>query len=154
MINKKNIKEFDSNGFTIVRNFLKKKEINNVFSQLNYVLDIILKYNKIRYDKKISIEDKYFLLKKKKPILKSHFYDSIRILDSFNNIVFSKKIIGSIKKLLKTNVIFVTNYRLRTDHKLESANLALHQELNNISSDVILKSFYLKKTFKKNILKK
>ena len=134
MIKKSKINEFKKNGFIIVRNLIKKKEINKIFSQMNFVIDEIFKFNKIKFNKKMSIDKKYFLLKKKKPLLKSHFYDSIRILDGFNNIVYSEKTTKIIKKLLNTKTVFVTNHRLRTDHKKEKASLAFHQELNNISS--------------------
>ena len=139
MITKKHIKEFHDNGFIVIRKFLRKKDINNIFSQMDDVLSAIFKYNKIKYSKKLSFDDKYFLLNKKKPILKAHFYDSIRILDSFSNMVFSKRLIELIKKLLNERTIFVTNYRLLTDHKLEPRHLGcLHQELNKISSESAL----------------
>ena len=138
MINKKQIKEVNDNGFTIVRGLLNKKDIKHIFSQIDNFLDRILDFNKIKYKRKLSVYDKYFLLIKKKPKLKSHFWDSIRILDSLNNIVFSKKILELVKKILNKKAVFVTNYRLVTDNKLEPGNLALHQELNNISNDSIL----------------
>jgi ectoine hydroxylase-related dioxygenase (phytanoyl-CoA dioxygenase family) len=134
MLNKKRINEFNKNGFIIIKNFVKKREIKKIFDQMDSVLNTIFKFNKIKFNKKMSIDEKYFLLKKKKPILKSHFYDSIRILDSFNNIVYSERITKDIKKILNTNTVFVTNSRLRTDHKKEKASLAFHQELNNIST--------------------
>ena len=75
MITKKHIKEFHNNGFIVVRKVIRKKDIKNILSQMDDVLSTILKYNKIKYSKKLSLEDKYFLLKKKRPILKSHFWD-------------------------------------------------------------------------------
>ena len=80
MINKKQIKEVNDNGFTIVRGLLNKKDIKHIFSQGENVLDTILDFNKIKYKRKLSVDDKYFLLRKKKPKLKSHFWDSIRNL--------------------------------------------------------------------------
>ena len=138
MITKSKINEFKKNGFIIVKNFVEKKEINKVFNQMNVVLDTIFSFNKIKFDRKMSLDEKYFLLKKKKPTLKSHFYDSIRILDGFNNVVYSEKRTKTIKKLLNTKAVFVTNHRLRTDHKKEKASLAFHQELNNISTSSAL----------------
>ena len=139
MITRQYIKEFHDNGFVVVRKFLRKKDINNMLSQMDDVLSTILKYNKIKYSKKLSVDDKYFLLKKKKPILKAHVWDSIKILDSFNNLVFSEKILRLVKKILNEKTIFVTNYRLLTDHKQEPRHLGcLHQELNKISSESAL----------------
>ena len=56
-------------------------------------------------------------------------------MDSFNNIVNSKKVTKVMKKLLNTDTLFITNNRMKTDHRLEPNNIALHQELNNISTD-------------------
>ena len=128
MIKKKHIDQFNENGFVIIKKLVAKKEIEKVFSQMNETIENILNYNNIKFSKKLSIDQKYFLLKKKKPKLKSHFYDSIRILDSFNNIIYSDKIVKVIKKLLNAKTLFITNHRLRTDHKDEKANLSLHQE--------------------------
>ena len=138
MITKKQINEFLDNGFIIVRKLLKKKDIKNMLSQMDDILTTQLRYNKIKYSKKQSVDDKYFLLKKKKPILKSHFWDGVRITDSLNNIAYSQRIIKLIKKLLNVKTVFATNIRLQTDHKMEQGNLALHQELNNISTDSAL----------------
>ena len=73
MITRKQIKEFHDNGFIVVRKFLKKRDIKNIFAQMDDVLSTILKYNKIKYNKKLSVDDKYFLLRKKKTNPKSPF---------------------------------------------------------------------------------
>ena len=65
MINKKRIIEFNKNGFIIIKNFVKKKEIKKIFDQMDNVLNTIFKFNKIKFNKKMSIDEKYFLLKKK-----------------------------------------------------------------------------------------
>lgn len=136
MINKKKIKQFNENGFIIIKNLLKKKDINNIFFQLDEVLTTILEYKKIKYNKNASVDKKYLLLQKYEPVLKSHFYNSISILDSLNSIVFSKDILITIKKLLNRKTIFVRGQRLRLDHKDDPHNLPLHQELGNISNDL------------------
>ena len=79
MITKKHIKEFNNNGILVIKNFIKQKQIKRVLKHMDFVLNTILEYNKINFKKNSSIEQKYFLLKKKKPKLKSHFYDSIKI---------------------------------------------------------------------------
>ena len=71
MITKKHIKEFNDKGFIVVRKLITKKEIKKVFSQMNEILGNILDYNNIKFSSKLSLDQKYFLLKKKKPRLKS-----------------------------------------------------------------------------------
>ena len=92
MVRKKQISDFNENGFIIVKKLISINEIKKVFLQLNLTIDSILEYNKISYNSKLSIDEKYFLLKKINPKLKSKFYDSIRILDSFNNIIYSSSL--------------------------------------------------------------
>ncbi len=135
MISKHKIKDFNENGYIIVKNFVKKKQIKLIYNQLNDIINHILSLNKIKFSRNLSLEAKYLILKKKKPILKSHFYDAIKLIDSSNSIVFSNKMIDLMKKILKRKTIFVTGQRLRLDHKSDPHNLPLHQELNNISND-------------------
>ena len=97
MINQKKIKEFNDNGYILIKNLLNRKDINNIFFQLDEVLTTILEFKKIKFDKSISVDNKYLLLRKHEPVLKSHFYNTISILDSLNSLVFSKKILNIIK---------------------------------------------------------
>tara|TARA_Y100001970_G_C14244191_1_gene866928 strand:+ start:2719 stop:3579 length:861 start_codon:yes stop_codon:yes gene_type:complete len=138
MLNKNLIKKFNDQGYIIIKNLVGKREIKKIYSQMNTTLNTILDYNKIKFSKNLSLDKKYFLLKRKIPVLKSHFYDSIRIMDALNNVIYSPKIVSKIKKLLNTKTVFITNHRLRTDSKIEKANLAMHQELNNISTESAL----------------
>jgi ectoine hydroxylase-related dioxygenase (phytanoyl-CoA dioxygenase family) len=138
MSSNKSIKEFKENGYTIIKNFLNPKEIKNIKMQMNDVLSTQLSYHRIKFGKKMSVDDKYFLLKNKKPKLKSHFWDIMRISESLNSIVYSKKNTNLIKKILKSETILATNVRLQTDSKKEKGNLPLHQELNNISNESVL----------------
>ena len=89
-LKKKHLSSFEDNGFVIIKKLLSKKDISSIFNQLNDTLSVILKFNKIKFKEKISLDEKYLLLSKKIPILKSHFYDSIKMLDSLNSLVFSK----------------------------------------------------------------
>ena len=49
---------------------------------------------------------------------------------------FKKKFRFS-KNLLKSNTVFVDNPQVRIDHPKEKLNLPQHQELNQMSKDVI-----------------
>jgi len=134
-LEKKHLSNFEDNGFVVIKKLLSKKDINSIFNQLNNTLSVILKFNKIKFKEKISLDDKYFLLSKKIPTLKSHFYDSIKMLDSLNSLVFSKRVLEIVKKLLNRKAVLVFAQRLRLDHKNDSHNLPLHQELNGISNN-------------------
>ena len=58
--------------------------------------------------------------------------------DALNSIIYSDKIIKTIKKLLNSRTVIGTNIRFQTDSLAEKNNLPLHQELNNISNDSAL----------------
>ena len=67
MINQKNkIKKFNEDGYIIIKNFLSLKDLKNIKTQMGDILDVQLSHNKIKFNKKSSVDTKYFLLKKKK----------------------------------------------------------------------------------------
>ena len=134
-LNKKDINKFHENGFVIIKNFLKKKEINKIFFQMEEMIDIPIK--NISKKKFKSFDEKYLYLLKKNKILKSHFYDLTKLLDSIVNLAVSKKFLNIGKRLLKSDTILVDTPQIRADHKSDKRFLPQHQELNQISKDVI-----------------
>ena len=137
-MNSKHLKEFNNEGFTIFRNLLSKSEINLIYSQLDRMIDTIIKYHKLPIKKNITLNKKYLMLKKTNPSLKSRFYDMMQYLDCVSTIVSSKKILNIVKFLLESKTVFITGQRIRLDHKDDKNHLPLHQELNNISNDFVL----------------
>ena len=138
MISDKKLQEFKKNGFIIIKNFISKRQIKSIQKQIDEILTLILKKNNIKFNKNDSIDKKYLVLTNESPILKSHFYDTVKLMDSLGSIVFSKKITDIMKMIVHNKNIFVNGLRLRLDHKLDKHNLPLHQELNNISNDFAL----------------
>ena len=137
-MNNKNLNEFDKKGFVIVKNLFSKSEIKLIYSQLEQMIDTIIDYNGLPINKKITLDNKYLLLQKISPKLKSHFYDMLPYIDCVNNLTSSKKILNIIKSLLNCKAVFITGQRIRLDHKSDKRHLPLHQELNNISNDFAL----------------
>ena len=58
-------KKLEEEGFVVVKKLISKKRIKRIYSQIESLLDIILKENSIKYNKKWSIDKKYLHLKKK-----------------------------------------------------------------------------------------
>ena len=137
-MNSKYLKEFNTKGFTIVRNLISKSEINFIYSQLESMIDTSIKSNKVPIKKRATFDKKYLKLKKVNPNLKSHFYNMLPYLDCVNTIASSKKILNIVKFLLKSETVFINGQRIRLDHKEDKNHLPLHQELNNISNDFVL----------------
>ena len=78
MINFK--KKLDQDGYVVIKKFVSKKRIENIYSQIENLIDIILKSNSIKYNENWSLDKKYLFLKKKNNKLKSKFYDLLKNL--------------------------------------------------------------------------
>ncbi len=132
---KKDINKFNEYGYLIIKNFLKKKEIKGIFNQMDDMINIPIK--KLSKKKFKTFDEKYLFLLRKNKILKSHFYDLTKLLEGIVNLAVSKKFVNIGKKLLKSNTILVDTPQVRADHKSDKRFLPQHQELNQISKDVI-----------------
>jgi ectoine hydroxylase-related dioxygenase (phytanoyl-CoA dioxygenase family) len=84
-----------------------------------------------------NIDEKYIFLLKKNKKLKSHYYDLTKLLDEVVRLSVSNKFIKIGKKLLNSKTILVDAPQIRADHKFDKRFLPQHQELNQISKDVI-----------------
>jgi len=134
----KNLKDkLEEEGFVVVKKLISKKRIKKIYSQIESLLDTILKNNSIKYNKKWSIDKKYLHLKKKNNNLKSKFYDLLKNLESVNSAIFCDRTISMMNKLMIKKDILVYGQRIRLDHKKDNHHLPLHQELNNISKDFL-----------------
>ena len=54
-MNSKYLKEFNTKGFTIVRNLISKSEINFIYSQLESMIDTSIKSNKVPIKKRSNL---------------------------------------------------------------------------------------------------
>ena len=79
-------KEFDKKGFVIVKNLLSKSEIKLIYSQLNSVINTIIKSHKFNISKNKNLDYKYLFLKRKNPEVKSRFYNMLKYLDSLSSL--------------------------------------------------------------------
>ena len=150
MNTKKLYQKFWENGYVIVPNFLKKKEINQIFFQLNDLLNIAIGGKKNRLINLNNINRRYLYLKNKNPKLKSHFYDLTQYSDKIVNLAGSDKFLKYAKLFLDSKTTFIEAPQVRIDHPKEKLNLPEHQELNLYSKDVITIWVPLVKTSKIN----
>ena len=91
MDTKKLYQKFWKNGYVIIPNFLKKNEINQIFLQLNDLINIAIGEKKNKLSNLNIINKRYLYLKNKNPKLKSHFYDLIKYCDKIVNLAGSNK---------------------------------------------------------------
>ena len=135
-INKQIVKKFEENGFIIIKNFLSKKEIKKIFLQLDEMINLSLNAISKKKDFK-SFDEKYIFLLKKNKKLKSHYYDLTKLLDILVKISVSEKFLKTAKKLLKSKTVLVDTPQIRVDHRMDKRFLPQHQELNQLSRNVI-----------------
>ncbi len=136
-MNKKKLhSQFWDNGYLIIKNFISKKDIKSIYDQINDLADIALGPEK-NFKKNLSLDEKYLKLKKRNPKLKSHLYDLTKYCDSLIRLAGSKKFLEHAKIILKTKTAFIDTPQVRIDHPKENLNLPQHQELNQLSKDVI-----------------
>jgi len=141
-MNTKNIcKNFKKNGFVVLRDFISKPQLKKIFFQLNQLIDIPLGSINTSQKKGLTLDEKYLLLKKENPKLKSNFYETITYLDSINSISNSKKITNIVKNILKEKTFFVGSSQIRIDHSKDPYYLPQHQELGQMSTKLVL--FYM-----------
>ena len=136
MNKKKLYKQFWDNGYLILKNFISKKDIKSIYNQIDDLANISLNSKK-KLKKNLSLDEKYLKLKKFNPKLKSHLYDLTKYCDSLVRLAGSKKFLNHAKMILKTNTAFIDTPQVRIDHPKENLNLPQHQELNQLSKDVI-----------------
>ena len=136
---KKNIfSKFKKNGYVIIPNFISKKKINKIFRELHQVINVCLESSKLNKHKKLKdIDKKYTLLLSKNPSLKSHFYDMIKFTEEVNKLMVSNKFLNISKKLLNEKNVFMNNRQIRIDHKKDSYYLPQHQELGQLSTNLV-----------------
>jgi len=127
-------KKFWSDGYIIIPNFLEKKDRDKIFFQLNQLLDISVNNKDLKFK---NIDEKYLFLKNNNPKLKSHYYDLTKYCDSLISIASSDKFLKYAKLFLNSKTTFVDTPQIRIDHPDEKKHLPQHQELNQLSKDVI-----------------
>lgn len=141
MNTKKILQKFNQNGYVIIPKFLDKANIKEIFFQLNQLIDVPIKNSFKNNNTKKSLDEKYLLLKKENPKLKSHFYETITYLDSINSISNSTKITNIVKNIMKEKTVFVGSSQIRVDHSKDPYYLPQHQELGQMSTKLVL--FYM-----------
>ncbi len=137
MSERKILKDFKENGYIIIRNFLSKKEISLIFSQLEDLIDISLRSMKFNPKSFKSLDEKYLMLLKYNKTLKSHYYDFTKLLDILVSTASSNKSLKIAKLLLNSKSVLIDTPQIRVDHFKDQRYLSQHQELNQLSLDVV-----------------
>jgi len=151
MIKKKILLELKVNGFILLKNFFKKKDINDLLKayedNINYCCSISMPPKNI---KKKSLNEKYLFLKKKNNILKSRSYD----LSKYDPSIYKFSTNYKLEKILKSyfkEKYFIDLPQIRIDDSSNSYMLPLHQEIyGQISNNLLTMWAPLTKVSKKN----
>ena len=128
----KHCKEIEENGFTIIKNFLNKKKLNNVKKSLLEML------NYIEYSKEKDLQKKYYEIKNKHPKLKSNFYDLAAHNIDMVKSIHSDQMVRLVKKYFNTNVLLSGRPAIHIHDDSNDKLLMPHQETNQFAVDILL----------------
>lgn len=131
-------KDFEENGYVIIKNFFSKKTILDAKKEIYFCSKALMKKkDKIKFNAK---NFDFFIKQslKKNPKFSSKFYDISKKFLSMHGFVFNQKIILLAKYLLKTNNVGILNraYGYRMDKPNDKKFLTqLHQDyIQNLGS--------------------
>ena len=130
MKNKKiNIREYKELGFTVIKNIIPKKQLEEIMSSLLLNTKKYSKFSKINKNK--NLDDLLYELRKKNKKNFGLLYDSMQTLGNLYQVFTSDRIMKYVSKILsvKKNLITFTEPALRLDGPNDVRNsLGWHQD--------------------------
>ena len=121
------IKKFNKDGYIIIKNFLKKKQVNDLLNGFESILNFcISKFSKKRFK---SLDQKYLWLQKNYPLIKSRAYDISKYHQSLYKISSNIKLSNFLQKYFNEKYYFLDLPQIRADDNSNSRALPMHQEL-------------------------
>lgn len=126
------INEINTKGFSVVENFYNTKDLNYIKESLRLTLDYIEKSSEK------DLQKKYYEIKKKSPILKSHFYDISPHNINIMKMIHNDEILGIVRAFFKTDVLFSGRPAIHVHDKDNDKLLMPHQETNQFARDILL----------------
>jgi len=129
----KYLNEFNGQGYTLIPELVSQKQIQRIFHQIESILDVVIDIHKIQIPIGVGVDSKYMALKKQNPIIRSHVYDLIRVMNSIQEAIFSSMVIKLIEYILGTSTVFTDDTQVRIDDNSDDRLIELHQEVGLIS---------------------
>ena len=124
---KKELESFTQNGYAILKDVISEPDINGLFFDISDVLDISIKSMNLKGENK-DCDEKLKILKEKNPMLKSHCYDILGMLDKVQSFSSSDKV-NKFTRLIYNSPLCKQGVQIRIDDPTNDRNLPLHQEL-------------------------
>ena len=126
------VKQFNEEGFLILKEFLSTEDIQNIFDQVEAVFDQCMKNLGLKLENFKNVGEKYLYLKKHHPIMKSHCYDVLGRLDSVSYYMSSPRLTDLARAIYEMPLL-LDGLQIRIDDPSNDRFLPLHQEVNQIS---------------------
>lgn len=130
--NKKILREINDNGYSIIKNYFDKKDLDILKKSL---LDTL---NYIDFDNEKDLKKKYFKIKLNNPKLKSHWYDISCFNTEMLRLIHTKQIIKLVKEYFNTNVVFSGRPAIHVHDFENDFLLEAHQETKQFARDFFL----------------
>jgi phytanoyl-CoA hydroxylase len=126
------LKEFQENGFTVLRGLLPGNEIARIFADIEQVFDQALSFQGKDPSELASADEKYLYLKAKHPELKSHCYNILCMLDAIVTALSRPEVIDFGRELYQSPLLSGPA-QIRIDDSSDDRLLPFHQELEMVS---------------------
>ena len=123
------IKDLNIKGYSIIKNYFKLREINEIKNSLRETL------NYIHHSDEKDLIKKYYEVKKFNPKLKGNWYDIAPYNISILNLLHKKELIKIIKEYFKTPVIFSGRPAIHAHDDTNNNLLLPHQETRQFYVD-------------------
>ena len=128
----KHCHEIENNGFTIIKDFFNKNQLNKVKKSLIEML------NYIEFSKENNLQKKYYEIKNKHPQLKSNFYDLAPHNIDMLKAIHSHQMLKLVKKYFNTKVVLSGRPAIHIHDDSNDKLLMPHQETNQFAVDILL----------------
>lgn len=121
------IEEFNRNGYVVLPNAVPKERIEEIFRQLNALMDETIRNQDADPSRFATTDQKFLYLKEHHPKMKSHAYDLMKHLDAVQALANQAEIIALLRELARTPVL-VDHVLIRMDDSSNDRMRPLHQE--------------------------
>ena len=128
----KHCNEIEDKGFTIIKDFFDKNQLNKVKKSLLEML------NYIEFSKENNLQKKYYEIKKNHPQLKSNFYDLAPHNIDMVKLIHSNQMLKLVKRYFNTNVVLSGRPAIHIHDDNNDKLLMPHQETNQFAVDILL----------------
>jgi ectoine hydroxylase-related dioxygenase (phytanoyl-CoA dioxygenase family) len=129
--------QFKENGFVLLEDVISPTEIESVFSEIDYMLDMVMQNLKTGRRKFARVDEKYLHLKSSNPLFSGRVYDLMKQMQLLLAVAMKPRIIDFVRSVFQGPVLLDLP-QIRIDDPSNLRALPMHQEgFGQISTNTI-----------------